>query len=138
MPVDFETYDPDRGRIDLDEGTNAHRILAFLVDHVDLGFTPKEIHQATGVARGSVGPTLRRLEEHGFVRHKGEYWAAVDDDRLATIASVALSMDAIEERFGDDWYGRNSEWADDLLDLGERDEESEECSTNVSEEPEGG
>lgn len=125
MPVDFEAYDPDQGRIDLADGTNAHRILSFLVDHADLGFTPKEIHEATGVARGSVGPTLRRLAEHGFVRHKGEYWAAVADDRLASIAGVALAMDAVEERFGDDWYGRHPDWADELPDLGERDGEEE-------------
>ena len=125
MPVDFEAYDPSRGRLDLDEGTNAHRILSFLVDHADLGFTPKEIHEATGVARGSVGPTLRRLAEHGVVRHKGEYWAAVADDRLAAIAGVALSLDAVEERLGDDWFGRNPDWADDLPDLGERDGDRE-------------
>lgn len=107
MPVDFEAYDPSQGRMDLNEGTNAHRILSFLVGHTDLGFTPKEIHEATVVARGSVGPTLRRLAEHGLVRHKGEYWAAADDDRLAGIAGVALSLDAVEERFGDDRYGRN-------------------------------
>ena len=123
MPVDFESYDPSRGRIDLDEGTNAHRILTFLVDHAGVGFTPKEIHRATGVARGSVGPSLRRLAEHGFVRHKGEYWAAADDDRLASLASVALSIDAVEGRYGADWYGRTPDWADDLPDLGERSEE---------------
>lgn len=125
MPVDFEAYDPSQGRLDLAEGTNAHRILSFLSEHSGLGFTPKEISEATGVARGSVGPTLRRLAEHGFVRHKGEYWAAVDDDRLAAIVGVALSMDAIEARLGDDWFGRNPDWADDLPDLGERDDGSE-------------
>lgn len=125
MPVDFEAYDPSQGRLDLAEGTNARRILSFLAEHAGIGFTPKEINEATGVPRGSVGPTLRRLAEHGFVRHKGEYWAAVDDDRLAAIASVALSMDSVEERLGDDWYGRNPDWADGLPDLGERDEEPE-------------
>ena len=125
MPVDFESYDPSQGRIDLDEGTNARRILSFLAEHAGVGFAPKEIHEATGVARGSVGPTLRRLAEHGLVRHKGEYWAAVDDDRLVAIASVALSMDAAEEQLGDDWYGQNPDWADDLPDLGERGDGSE-------------
>ena len=122
MPVDFEAYDPNQGRMDLAEGTNARRILSFLVGHPDVGFTPKEVHEATGVARGSVGPTLRRLAEQGMVRHKGDYWAATDDDRLAAITSVVLSMDAVRERFEDDWYGQNPDWADDLLDLGEREE----------------
>ena len=124
MPVEFDAYDPSQGRVDLGEGTNAHRILSFLFEHAGLGFTPKEIHESTGVARGSVGPTLRRLAEHGLVRHKGVYWSAVDDDRLAAIASVALSMDAVEERFGEDGYGRDPDWADDLPDLGERGDRS--------------
>lgn len=123
MPVEFGSYEPSRGRLDLSEGTNAGTILAFLADHPGLGFSPKEIHEATGVARGSVGPTLRRLAEHGLVDHKGDYWAVADDDRLARIVGVALSMDAVEERLGDDWYGRNPDWADDLPDLGERREE---------------
>lgn len=75
------------------------------------------------MARGSVGPTLRRLAEHGLVEHKGEYWAA-SEERLAAVAGVALSMDAIEDRHGDDWFGRNPEWADELPDLGERNDEA--------------
>jgi len=79
MPVDFEAYDPNQGRMDLAEGTNARRILSFLVGHPDVGFTPKEVHEATGVARGSVGPKIllvkriclrqqwrRQQVKHGF------------------------------------------------------------------------
>lgn len=120
MPVEFGSYDPAQGRLDLSEGTNARTVLAFLADHPGVGFTPKEIHEATGVVRGSVGPTLRRLARHGLVEHKGDYWAVADDDRLAAITGVALSMDAVEGRSGTDWYGRNPDWADDLPDLGER------------------
>lgn len=120
MPVEFGSYDPSQGRLDLAEGTNARAILEFLAARPDLGFTPKEIHEGTGVPRGSVGPTLRRLVEHGLVEHKGEYWA-VAEDRVAALAGVTLSMEAVDERFGDDWYGRNADWADDLPDLGERD-----------------
>lgn len=126
MPVEFESYDPSRGRLNVSEGTNAGKILAFLAENPDLGFTPREIHESTEVARGSVGPTLRRLAEHGLVRHKGDYWAAAAEDRLAAIAGTALSMDAVDERLGDDWYGQNPDWADDLPDLGERDEKSAE------------
>lgn len=122
MPVEFEAYDPSQGRLDLTEGTNAYAILAFLAEHPDLGFTPKEISEGTAVARGSVGPTLRRLSDHGLVRNKGDYWSVVDD-RLSAIASVVLSMDAVDANLGDDWYSRNPTWADDLPDLGERDEE---------------
>lgn len=125
MPVEFGSYDPSQGRLDLMEGTNARRILAFLASRSQLGFTPREIHEGTGVARGSVGPTLRRLSEHGLVEHKGDYWA-VAEDRVAALAGVTLSMDAVDERLGDDWYGRNTDWAENLPDLGERDDEPDE------------
>lgn len=117
MPVTFDEYDPDRGRIDLSEGTNAHAILSFLADHPDLGFTPKEIHERTDVPRGSVGTTLGRLQEHGLVRHRGDYWAIAPDDRLAAVEGLALSAAAMADR--DDWYGRTDDWADDLPDLDE-------------------
>ena len=119
--MEFEAYDPSHGRLDLAEGTNAHTILAFLAGHPELGFTPKEIAAGTGVARGSVGPTLRRLADHGLVRNKGDYWSVVDD-RLSAIASVALSMDAVGDRLGDDWYDQHPGWANDLPDLDEPDD----------------
>ena len=114
MPVEFERHDPDRGRIDLSEGTNAHTILSFLAEHPDLGFTPKEIHERTDVPRGSVGTTLSRLERHGLVRHRGEYWAVAADDRVGSVVGMALSMEATDR---DDWYTSNPGWADDLPDL---------------------
>lgn len=33
MPVPFDHYDDDVGRFDLSEGSSAHTILWFLVDH---------------------------------------------------------------------------------------------------------
>lgn len=134
MPVEFESYDPSRGRLDLSEGTNARAILVFLAEHHDLGFTPKEIQEATGIPRGSVGPTLRRLAEHGLVRHKGGYWAAAAEDRFGAIVGVALSLEAVEERMGGDWYGQNPHWADDLPDLGERGDGTE-CTPETSDDP---
>jgi len=67
VPVEFEDHRESRDGDDLDwtlcEGSNAHTILSFLAEHPEQGFTPKEIHEATGVTRGSVGKTLQRLEE---------------------------------------------------------------------------
>lgn len=115
MAVEFDDYDPDAGRIDLSEGTNAYRILSFLAENPALGYTPKEIHQATEVPRGSVGSTLSRLEEHGLVRHKGDYWAIAEDDRLGAIQAMAQSMDALADH--EDRYTENGDWAGDLPDL---------------------
>jgi hypothetical protein len=120
MPVKFDEYDPvdtDGRLLDLSEGTNAGTILAFLIEHRKYGFAPKEIHKATGVVRGSVSPTLLRLDEHGLVRHKGNQWAAAADDRIATYQGMHLNLEAIADRHGDDWYANNPGWEDKTEDL---------------------
>lgn len=122
MPVKFDEYDPadtDGRLLDLSEGTNAGTILSFLVEHREYGFTPKEIHEATGVARGSVSPTLLRLDEHGLVRHKGNQWAAAADDRIAAYQSMHLSLEAVADRHSDDWYVNNPGWENEIEDLRE-------------------
>ena len=115
LAVPFDEYDPYPGRINLSRGTNAHAILSFLAENPGLGFTPKEIHEATEIPRGSAGSTLSRLETHGLVRHKGIYWAIAEDDRLGSFAAMKHSMDAIEEH--PDRYTTDEDWAEDLPDL---------------------
>jgi len=122
MPVRFDEYDPDENRIDLSEGTNANRILSFLLENPEYGFTPKEIHEATDVAQGSVSPTLLRLEDHGLVRHKGDQWAAASDEKIAAYQSTHVSLDAIADRHSDDWYGNNPDWDEEIEDIRDRDE----------------
>lgn len=118
MPVGFERHTPDSPRIDLSEETNARRLLQFLLRHPGVGFTPSELATETGVARGSVGPTLDRLEAAGLVRHKEPYWAATEDDRLAAATASLLGLEAVADSV-DDWYAANEGWADDLPDLSE-------------------
>jgi DNA-binding IclR family transcriptional regulator len=93
MPVLFDEYDDETGQMNLSEGTNAHAILVFLSKNPEQGYSPQEIADATDVKRGSVGPTLSRLENRELVRHKGEVWAIGEDDRLAAqgVAYVASS-----------------------------------------------
>jgi hypothetical protein len=122
MPVDFDTHSPEQGRLDLSEGTNAREILTVLLQHPGVGFTPAELHEQTGIPRGSIGPTLSRLEDAGLVRHKGDYWAAAEDDRLAAASAAVLGLQAIEERYSDDWYANNPDWAADLPDISNTDE----------------
>jgi DNA-binding IclR family transcriptional regulator len=102
MPVEYDKYDPDGGRMDLSEGTNAYKILSFLAEHPETGFTPKEIHEKTGVKRGSVGTTLSRLEDRGLVRHKGDVWAIGADDRLAAQGAIHVASSA---SVTDDYFG---------------------------------
>jgi DNA-binding transcriptional ArsR family regulator len=111
MPVEFDKYRESSHGGDFDwtlrEGSNAHTILSFLADHPEQGFTPKEIHEATGVARGSVGKTLQRLDERQLVRHAEPYWAVGDDDRVGTYLGMLSSLDAVAEREGTEEY---DEW----------------------------
>lgn len=106
MPVQFDEYEIHAEGVDppIREGSNAHRILTFLLDHPSTGFTPSEIAGRTEVPRGSVGPTLQRLETRGLVRHKEPYWAAPTDEQLASEAGMLASLEAlVDSTEGDGW-----------------------------------
>jgi predicted transcriptional regulator of viral defense system len=115
VPIDIERFENDAIE-NLRPGgrTNAEEVLSFLASSPDAAFTPKEIHEATGVARGSVGVVLSRLEEREMVRHRGSYWAIMPDaDTAKTLDAIATARVATE-RLGsedpDEWGpGVNSE-----------------------------
>lgn len=109
MPISADRFE------NLDEegptpGTNAHDILSFLAANPGQAFTQGEIVEATGVTRGSVGPTLVRLREDGRVDHRGRYWRVSDhvrsvDGATARASDVAASRE--DEPFDhDDWQER--------------------------------
>jgi DNA-binding transcriptional ArsR family regulator len=101
MPIDIERFEQGK-ETELRSGgtTNAGAILSFLASRPDQAFTPKEIHIATDVARGSVGVVLSRLEDRGLVRHRGEYWAVADVDDVEKTLSAMGTARAVTERFG--------------------------------------
>ena len=108
MPIDIDRF--EEGSVEqLRAGgpTNAEEILGFLAAHPGQAYTPKEIHEATSVARGSVGVVLSRLEERGLVRHRGDYWALGDGEGVETTLSSMGVARAVTERFGpedpDEW-----------------------------------
>lgn len=85
MPVKFDDYEvpsneATNGEVapEIDPDSNAYTlaIIAFLTQHPDEGFTPKEIHEQTSIARGSIRNTLRELRDRDLVRYKAPYWAA--------------------------------------------------------------
>lgn len=117
MPIAIETLEDDPP-LPVKPGTNGHEILSVLVENPDLAFSPAELTELTDVPRGSVGKTLSRLEERGFVRSTDGYWT-VEDDVAASHLAGYVSLAAIEARYGDDGYGQDDEWAEDLPDLGE-------------------
>jgi DNA-binding IclR family transcriptional regulator len=103
MPISIDRFDDEPAEIlDLQEGTQPYQILQFLAEHSDQAFTQTELHEETGIKRGSVGGALSRLEDRGLVRHRGRYWAIAEDDRLA---SYAAQMGASSSSTTDDYYG---------------------------------
>lgn len=101
MPIDIDQF---RSASDAElrerSPTNAERILAFLAKNQDKAFTPSEIRERTGIARGSVGVVLSRLEADELVDHRGEYWAIRDADDAATTLTAAETARAATDRFG--------------------------------------
>jgi hypothetical protein len=56
VPIDIERFE-EGSTAELRAGgrMNAEQILGFLAPSPDQAYTPKEIHEATGIPRGSVG-----------------------------------------------------------------------------------
>lgn len=120
MPISIDQFESEtEDTLDITEGTQPYRILTFLAERPDQAFTQTEIHEETGINRGSVGAVLSRLEDRGLVRHKGTYWAIGDDDRLASFAAQRLSRKSLAKHYGSDRYAENNGWEDELPDLGE-------------------
>lgn len=93
MPIDVDQFESlENTGPPVEPGTNAHRVLTFLVERDDQAFKQGEIAEATGVKRGSISVVLARLEERGLVRHRGEYWTAAEDDRVGSYVAMAHSM----------------------------------------------
>lgn len=92
MPISKDRFEriEDDG---ISPGTNAERILDLLVRNRDLAFTMTEIADEADVTRGSVGPTLKRLQEDGYVDHRGTYWR-VSESVLASSAGLAHASEA--------------------------------------------
>jgi predicted transcriptional regulator of viral defense system len=101
VPIGIDRFEEDdEAELRADGHTNAERILAFLSANSEQAFTPKEFHEATDVARGSVGVVLSRLESRELVRHRGAYWAIDPDAEIdATLTSFSSARSATE-RFG--------------------------------------
>ena len=94
-------------------GTNAHEILSFLEANADQAFTQSEVVDATGVNRGSVGPTLVRLREDGRVDHKGTYWRV--SDHVRSLDAAVGHATAVASSHEDESFDRE-EWQEHAVD----------------------
>jgi len=61
-----------------------------------LGFRPSELAEELYIPHGSVGITLRRLEQRGFVRHKGDYWA-INAEAYDSHTASEIGLKAVAE-----------------------------------------
>ena len=101
MPIDIETFN-DSSESELTGETNAERIITFLARNDDKAFTPSEIADGSGVKKGSVSTVLSRLEDADLVRHKGEYWAIGDMDRVRDAYDFHKTVERLNEQYGEE------------------------------------
>lgn len=116
MPI--KLGDGDEHAPPVKPGTNAHALLSVLLDNPEMGFSPKELSELTDVPHSSVHKTLSRLREKGLARKVDSYWAVSDDVAASRIANV-VSLRQIEAEYGDDTYGADDGWTEEVPDLGE-------------------
>lgn len=108
MPIPkerFQAIDEDGPSLpDLSRGTTQGKVYRFLLEHADQAFRQREIVAAVDVPDGSVGPTLKRLEQHGLVEHRDRFWAIADAEHAAASAAphTAATADEIDGGFSDE------------------------------------
>jgi hypothetical protein len=129
MPISkdkFQAIDEDGSSLpDLGPDTTQGTVYRFLLEHADQAFRQREIVESVDVPAGSVGPTLKRLEEHGLVEHRDRFWAIADAEHAAASAGLlgASTADAIDGGFSDDAVETWMETAVDPIDERPDDEE---------------
>ena len=108
MPIskdEFRSIDEDGPpRPDLGPDTTQGAVYRFLLEHADQAFRQREVVAAVDVPEGSVGPTLKRLEEHGLVEHRDRFWATADAEHAVASAGRhgAATADGIDGGFSDE------------------------------------
>jgi len=108
MPIskdEFRSIDEEGPSLpDLAPDTTQGAVYLFLLEHADQAFRQREIVDAVDVPEGSVGPTLKRLEEHGLVEHRDRFWTIADAEHAVVSAGLhgAATVDDIDGGFSDD------------------------------------
>ena len=109
MSIDIDKFD-ERSPGELDELSNAERVIRFLYANRDKAWKAKEIARQAGVNENSIHPVLTRLEGRELVRHKGAYWAITNDlDRLRQAYDVHRATRLFNDLYGEE---DRDEWVD--------------------------
>ena len=131
MPIskdEFRSIDEDGSSLpDLAPDTTQGAVYRFLLEHTHQAFRQREIVDAVDVPDGSVGPTLKRLEEHGLVEHRDRFWSIADAEHAVASAGMhgAATADERDGGFSDDDVEAWMETAVEPIDPAtERDRES--------------
>ena len=131
MPIskdEFRSIDEDESLLpDLAPDTTQGAVYRFLLEHADQAFRQREIVDAVDVPEGSVGPTLKRLEEHGLIKHRDRFWTIADAEHAVASAGMhgVATADSIDDGFSDDDI---EAWMETAVDPIESETESDEGS----------
>jgi hypothetical protein len=101
VPIDIERFESSDERA-LGEPSNPERVLCFLIENDDKAFTAAELADETGVGRNSIGTVLSRLEDRELVRHKGQYWALGDPERIRSFGRYQRATSRLNDRYGEE------------------------------------
>lgn len=117
MAIDIEDF--ENGAIE-DGMTTREKILRFLKSNDHKAFTRSEIADAIDVNPNTVGTNLSRLKDRELVRHRGNYWAIIDDDaRLAHVFKTYFEDEWLDEELGTE---QKTEWVENAADPDEFEE----------------
>lgn len=108
MAIDIEEFEnaPEEA---LRSRSNPERVLEFLAANDDKAFKAVEIAEETGVDENSIGTVLKRLEDRDLVRHRGEYWAIGEPERLRSFERYRRATERLNDRYGTE---NRDEWRD--------------------------
>ena len=111
--------------LDLAPDTTQGKVYQFLLENADKAFRQREIVDSVDVPQGSVGPTLKRLEQHEVVEHRGRYWKITDVEHASASAAHfgAAAADARDGGFSDEEFEAWMETAVDPIE--ERDDDGD-------------
>lgn len=122
IPITRDTFrkisdEEEHPRLDLSSDTTQGQIYRFLLNNADRAFRQREIVAGVDVPEGSVGPSLKRLEERGLLEHRDRYWTVMDTEHAVTSAGLlgAASANAVDGGFSDEDINRWMETAVDPL-----------------------
>ena len=109
MPISKDEFQTINGNNeasmpDLSPDTTQGKLYRFLLRNSDTAYRQRELADAVTVPKGSVGPTLNRLEQQDLVEHRDRYWTIADAEHAVASAGMLATQtaDDIDGGFSDD------------------------------------